>query len=206
MADATHNPSVDDIPVARFSGRFLAELRGEAVDFAAATGGPPQFGAGTARRIDHVAIAVRDADIAARWYVEQLGLRIVADEAVEDAGVRLVYLASGGADGKHTALQLVQPVTPGSVETFVRDHGEGLHHICFTVDDIPQTLRALDQTDAIPFRGGRGKRACFLLTRPNNTLIELTETAPVSDPLPWRRHALADGQSGDRWTNIAHRR
>ena len=144
---------------------------------------------GGVQRIDHVAVAVLDADAAASWYVDNLRMRISADEFVEAAGVRLVYLVSGlvGATDQ-TAVQLVQPVTPGSIASFIQERGEGLHHVCFTVDAIPDMLVALGEDGGGLFLGGRGRRACFLQTRPHDVLIELTETALSGQPVPWSDH------------------
>jgi methylmalonyl-CoA/ethylmalonyl-CoA epimerase len=130
---------------------------------------------GPAREIDHVAIAVADAGEAARRFTALLGLSVVSDEVVADAGVRLVHLAGAGAAGP-TTLQLVQPLRPGPVLDHLDRHGEGLHHVCFTVTSIPGTLAALPgEAQARVFTGGRGRPACFLLTRPGGALIELVE-------------------------------
>lgn len=124
--------------------------------------------------IDHVAIAVRDIDAALPFYVDCLGLRLIHDEVLASAGVRLVYLAGGAA-----LLQLVQPVAPCPVAEYLAAHGEGLHHLCFAVDDIPDALRALPGQDGVAVvMGGRGRRACFLAAPPNGLRIELTEVAP----------------------------
>ena len=124
------------------------------------------------KSIDHVAIAVTDADAAIPYYTDVLGLTLIGDEIAEDPGVRLVYLAAG--DDK---VQLVQPVRPGPVADWIGHHGEGLHHICFEVDDIPGSMQALDLRPERPvFRGGRGRRACFVADTPTGINIELTES------------------------------
>jgi methylmalonyl-CoA/ethylmalonyl-CoA epimerase len=143
----------------------------------------------SARFIDHVAIAVADADAASRWYIERLGMRVAYDEAVTAAGVRLMYLAGAAADGPQTMLQLVQPFGPGAVDTFLRERGEGLHHVCFAVAAIGATLAAAGDPGLGEFAGGRGRRACFLAAAPNNVNVELTEVEPSSAPLPWSEHA-----------------
>jgi len=142
---------------------------------------------GSARFIDHVAIAVLDADSASRWYTGRLGLRVAYDEAVTAAGVRLMYLA-GTATDPQAMLQLVQPVAPGPVETFIREHGEGLHHVCFAVAAIGAALAMADDPGLGEFVGGRGRRACFLAGTPNNVTIELTELQPCDLPLPWAEY------------------
>ncbi|MEO3858987.1 VOC family protein [Acrocarpospora sp. B8E8] len=125
--------------------------------------------------VDHIGIAVRDADLALPFYVERLGLTVIGDELADDPGVRLVYL-----DGGNVMLQLVQPYREGPVASFLAERGEGLHHVCFCVDDIPATLAALPGQGGAPiFMGGRGRRACFLLAEPNGVRVELTEREPI---------------------------
>ncbi|GAA5059894.1 methylmalonyl-CoA epimerase [Thermocatellispora tengchongensis] len=125
--------------------------------------------------VDHVAIAVHDADKAMTFYTERLGLTLIGDEEAEEPGVRLAYL-----DGGNVMIQLVQPLREGPVARFMREHGEGLHHVCFNVPRIEEVLAALPgEADARIFMGGRGRRACFLLQEPNGVRVELTEKDPI---------------------------
>lgn len=126
--------------------------------------------------IDHIGIAVTDADEAAARFTALLGLEVIGDEIVSDAGVRLVYLAGPRAAGR-TTIQLVQPVQAGPVRDHLDRHGEGPHHVCFAVRSIGDTLARLPaEAEVRVFTGGRGRPACFLNTRPAGTMIELTET------------------------------
>jgi methylmalonyl-CoA epimerase len=126
-------------------------------------------------RIDHVAVAVHDIRASLPYYTDILGLPVVADERAEDPGVRLVYLDAG-----NTYLQLVQPIRPGPVSGFLAERGEGLHHMCFAVQRLEHSLAALPgERDAAIFRGGRGRRACFLTGTANGALVELTEHRPT---------------------------
>lgn len=131
---------------------------------------------GTAlQAVDHVAVAVHDTDKALPYYTDHLGLAVVGDENADDPGVRLTYL-----DGGNTSLQLVQPLRDGPVSRFLAERGEGLHHVCFTVERIEHALAAIPgQADAAIFQGGRNRRACFLLGEPSGVRIELTERQPA---------------------------
>ena len=124
-------------------------------------------------QVDHVALAVRDADISAKFFVEVLGMKIIGDDEVPDAGVRLVYLDAG-----NISIQLVQPRSEtAAVARWLSTHPEGLHHVCFQVDDIPSTLAALpEESKQRIITGGRNYRTCFLKNEPSGLLIELTET------------------------------
>lgn len=130
---------------------------------------------GELRRIDHVALTVRDADAAMDYYLSVLGLRLVHDERLPNIGVRLVYLAVGGDDAG-AILQLVQAIGPGAVADFIAERGEALHHVCFAVADVARTLAGIPgEADATVFIGGRRRRCAFLAHQPNGILVELTE-------------------------------
>jgi len=128
------------------------------------------------RRLDHIAILVADTDRALDVFHRKLGLPLVFSEVLEDQGVRLTHLDMGG-----TQLQLVQPLRDDiPLAKVLAEKGEGLHHFCFYVEDLNETVNSLKQTgigcrDAVPRSAPAGKRAVFL--RPEDTygvLIELT--------------------------------
>jgi methylmalonyl-CoA epimerase len=129
-----------------------------------------------ARRIDHVGVAVHDISASLPYYVDVLGMRVSIDAELPDGSARLAYLEAGD-----TTLQLVQPLLPGPVAGFLVSDGEGLHHVCFAVDDIGEALRSLpgnEPTDGINV-GGRQCRVSFIQAHPNGLVVELTEMAPV---------------------------
>jgi catechol 2,3-dioxygenase-like lactoylglutathione lyase family enzyme len=131
------------------------------------------------RHIEHVAVVVADATSAVDWYLH-FGFVVDHDELLPDAGVRVVHLLPRGADPDNgaTAIQLVQPIGPCPVADFMREHGEGLHHLCFAVEDVTAAAAHAGEPAPEIARGGRGRRACFLQQRPNDALIELTEIQP----------------------------
>lgn len=145
---------------------------------------PSSPAASDVHAVDHVAIAVRDADEAARTFTRLLGWSVVHDEIVAAAGVRLVYLAhaAGAAGAVAAQLQLVQPVAAGALADLVAAQGEGLHHVCFRTADIKGALLAAGQRETGGvFAGGRGQPCAFLTHEPHGARIELTEVAsPVT--------------------------
>ena len=131
--------------------------------------------------IDHIGLVVRDIDASLSYYIDQLGFRLISDEpTTASGGARLVYLDAG-----NVVLQLVSPLTSsGPIASALEQRGEGLHHICVTVDDIDETLEALAPGAAVPVAvGGRGRRTAFLPNRPNNLVVELTEAAARTTPV-----------------------
>lgn len=115
------------------------------------------------KRLDHIAIVVRDTDQALRFYRDTLGLPIVIDERIDSGNVRLTHLDMGNVH-----LQLVQPLTSDHplIEHLDR-HGEGLHHLCFQTDQVQATLDALPARDlkpksTVPHDGPLGRKAGFI--------------------------------------------
>lgn len=129
------------------------------------------------RGLDHVAIAVRDADAAIDYWTGTMGFELSGDEVADDPGVRLVYLSHPGQD---VCVQVIQPVRDdAAAAVWLREHGEGLHHICVRADDIAQFAEAVPGEPAPAlFRAGRRRSACFLTGEPNGVKIEVTETHP----------------------------
>jgi methylmalonyl-CoA epimerase len=125
--------------------------------------------------LDHIGIAVKSLD-AAKIY-EALGLSIEHVETVESQGVRTAFLAAGEA-----TIELLEPTGPQSaVAKFIEKRGEGIHHICFRVDDIDAQLARLTQQgyrliNETPVHGAHGCRVAFLHPAAGNgVLIELSE-------------------------------
>jgi methylmalonyl-CoA/ethylmalonyl-CoA epimerase len=125
--------------------------------------------------IAHIGIAVRGLDDSASFYRDILQLQEVP---LDDAdGARIVGLAAGSS-----LVELLAADDPQSpIARFIDKRGPGIHHICFSVDDLDATLarcrtaglRLIDET---PRRGAEGKRIAFL--HPSSTagvLVELTE-------------------------------
>jgi methylmalonyl-CoA epimerase len=99
------------------------------------------------KRIDHVAIVVRDLDTALRFYRDTLG---VAPSRVIDfprEGVKIAFLPLGGPGGSE--IELLEPTDPaGGVSRFLEKRGEGMHHICLEVENIDEALAELTAAGA----------------------------------------------------------
>ncbi|OGE24230.1 MAG: methylmalonyl-CoA epimerase [Candidatus Dadabacteria bacterium RIFCSPHIGHO2_12_FULL_53_21] len=127
----------------------------------------------------HVAIAVRNIDEVEKLFETALGLRVEHREVVEDQGVRTSMLVpeKGG-----TALELLEPLSSESpISKFLDKRGEGIHHICFLVDDIEAALDRLKRDgvkliDETPRPGSYHSRVAFIHPKAmNGVLIELAE-------------------------------
>lgn len=141
--------------------------------------GSVYMGKGILENLFHVAIAVRNLDEVEKLYETVLGLRVEHREVVEDQGVRTSMLVpeKGG-----TALELLEPLSGESpVSKFLDKRGEGIHHICFLVDDIEAALERLKGEgvkliDETPRPGSYHSRVAFIHPKAmNGVLIELAE-------------------------------
>ena len=81
-----------------------------------------------------------------------------------------------------THVELVEPTRDGTgIQRFLQKKGEGFHHLCFLVDDLPKSLAALKSKgvkliDESPRAGEGGSRVAFLHPEAfNGLLVELKE-------------------------------
>lgn len=132
------------------------------------------------RRLDHVAVVVADTERALQHFRDRLGLVVAAVDEPPEVPVRLTYLDLGNA-----WLQLVEPLDPNHpLASWLGEHGEGLHHICFGVDDVVSELVRIGASHLpVPQLGsGRGRPAGFPAgDPPHGVRIECTVFDRVAD-------------------------
>ena len=131
------------------------------------------------KRIDHVAIIVRNIEQALAFYRDTLGIMPREIKDVPSEQVRIAFLPMGGPGGSE--IELIEPTTPDSSLTkYLEKRGEGLHHICLEVENIDAALQemkdreapVLDEQPRIAAEG----RAIFLHPKgTNGVLLELIE-------------------------------
>lgn len=132
-------------------------------------------------RINHVAIAVPDVELAASQWQSGLGARCSAPLALPEHGVRVVFVEQPNAK-----VELMEPLGDGSpIAAFLdRNPSGGMHHICYEVGDIREARDHLVACgarvlgDGEPKAGAHGTPVLFLHPKDFcGTLIELEEVA-----------------------------
>jgi methylmalonyl-CoA epimerase len=128
------------------------------------------------KKIDHIGIVVHKIEEALQVYEGALGLRLADVEEVPEQAVRVAFLPVG-----ESKLELLESLTAeGGVAKFLEKRGEGLHHICFEVNDMEATLQDLVAQgirliDEQPRQGVHGRVAFLHPKSAHGVLIELFE-------------------------------
>jgi methylmalonyl-CoA/ethylmalonyl-CoA epimerase len=128
------------------------------------------------KKLDHIAICVKDVDESLAKYKEVLGLEPQVRELVAAQKTEAVLLPIG-----ETSLELISPRGNEGLEKFLEKRGPGLHHIAVEVEGIEQalaTLKALGVAliDETPRKGARGHKVAFLHPKATGgVLVELVE-------------------------------
>jgi len=130
----------------------------------------------TAYKIDHLGVAVASIDDALGIY-RALGLSESRREEVPSQKVLTAFLPVG-----ESTIELLQPTSADSpVGKFLSKRGEGIHHVCFAVENLEAALADLSKKGfrlihTTPVPGAGGKRVAFLHPEAGRgVLIELAE-------------------------------
>ena len=127
--------------------------------------------------IEHIAIAVNNFQDSRKFFEKILGVKILKSETVEDQGVVTdVY------NVKNSKVEFIKPLGKDSkILNFLNKSGPGLHHICFEVKCIKDSMKYLKENDILLIGddysiGAEGYKVIFI--HPKSTggiLIELAE-------------------------------
>ncbi|MBI4789591.1 MAG: methylmalonyl-CoA epimerase [Chloroflexi bacterium] len=128
-------------------------------------------------RIDHIGIAVQSISQALAFFEQALGIKLERIESEEGGRTQVAFLPVGASD-----VELVEPQDAESgLAKFLAKRGEGVHHICFEVDDIEAALARLKEhgaqlIDETPRSNAKGQRYAFIHPKSaHGVLIELYE-------------------------------
>ena len=91
------------------------------------------------KKINHVAIVVKDIDESLKFWATALGLELHHVEDVPSQASKVAFIAVGESE-----IELVQPTTEDSgMAAYLEKRGEGMHHLCVEVDDIEAKMQEL---------------------------------------------------------------
>lgn len=130
-------------------------------------------------RLNHVAIAVPDLDVAVKQYTDKLNARVSERQRLEEHGVTVVFI-----ELPNSKIELLEAIDDSSpIASFMEKHPKGgMHHICYEVDDIIVARDHLIEQGARILGGGEpkigahGKPVLFLHPQDfMGTLIELEQ-------------------------------
>ncbi len=128
-------------------------------------------------RIDHIGIAVQNINDALAFFERALGMKLDRQETPEGENARIAFLPVGGSD-----VELVEPIGDESgLAKFMEKRGEGIHHICFEVDDLDAALARLKEhgvqlINETPRTNAQGQRYAFVHPKSaHGVLVELYE-------------------------------
>lgn len=129
------------------------------------------------KRIDQIAIAVKDLEQAARFFREAIGLQLTHTELLQEERVKVALFQVGGSE-----IELVEGIgEENPIAKFLEKRGEGLHHISLEVESLEKALDRLEACgvpliDKVPRRGAHGTKVAFLHPKGcHGVLIELVE-------------------------------
>jgi len=132
-------------------------------------------------RVDHVAIAVNNVAEALKNYEKILKIDKVDIEDVPTERVKVAILKL-----QDTRIELMEPTAGDSpIKKFLTDHGEGMHHIAITADDIENDVeRAIANGTRMIGNirtGSYGRKITFIHPKSmNGVLTEFCQAPPES--------------------------
>ena len=130
-------------------------------------------------RLNHLAIAVPDLEVAAAQYATILGATVGLPQDEPDHGVTVVFI-----ELPNTKIELLYPLGDSSpIKKFLdKNPSGGIHHICYEVDNILAARDKLQSQGARvlgagePKIGAHGKPVLFLHPKDfTGCLIELEQ-------------------------------
>ena len=129
-------------------------------------------------KINHIGVAVKSIEAALPFY-KAMGADVNHIEEVPSQKVKTAFIKVG-----ETTIELVEATSPESpIAKYLEKNREGLHHICFEVDDVAACLAELkkaevpliDQEPKEPKVGAHNMLVAFVHPKGNNGV--LTELA-----------------------------
>lgn len=126
----------------------------------------------TIKRVDHIAIAVRDLDRSIALFETLFGAKLITKKrgVMQGHPMAVAYMQVG-----ENIFALDEAADPnGFIARFIEQRGEGLHHLGLEVDDLDEYIRDLEAKDIrIPVKdlAGAFRREILLSPREANGVV-----------------------------------
>ena len=133
------------------------------------------------KQISHLGVAVKNIEQAMDFYKSVFHVPVSSPITAGDIKVSMVEIGD-------SSIELIQPISDkGVIAKFLEKRGQGIHHVCFEVDDILAYITRLQENgmeliNEEPVIGTGGKLIAFI--HPESThgvlveLYELTQHEP----------------------------
>ena len=93
------------------------------------------------KKLDHIAIAVKNLEEEIARYRDVLGLEFLGREVVAEQKVTVGFFKVGDV-----LIELLEPLSADSpISAFIEKKGGGLHHLALEVDDIHDAISRLQE-------------------------------------------------------------
>ena len=92
--------------------------------------------------LDHIAVATKDLERSVNLF-SAIGLNFKAErEVVEEQKVKTAFAKID----QNANLELLMPINEeGPIQKFIETKGEGIHHLCFQVENIEKSMTELTE-------------------------------------------------------------
>jgi methylmalonyl-CoA epimerase len=130
-------------------------------------------------KIEHIGIVVKDLNRSLQRYTSLLDLKVekIEEVKVENVVNRVAFLPIG-----ETRIELVETTADtGLAAEFLKERGEGIHHIALEVEDLESVFSDL-KSNGVAFlwdriiQGSRGSKVAFFKAEEfNDVYIELVQ-------------------------------
>jgi methylmalonyl-CoA/ethylmalonyl-CoA epimerase len=134
------------------------------------------------KKIDHIAIAVKDLDEEIKRYKEILGFEFLGTEVVQEQMVKVAFFRIG-----ELKIELTAPISDESpISNFLKKRGSGIHHLAYEVDDIEKEIenflaKDIKMLNLAPKKGAHNARIAFAHPKSfSGVLVELKESGENS--------------------------
>jgi len=128
-------------------------------------------------KIDHLGIAVKSINEGKKFWGDLLGLWLEDSEAMAEEKLITTFFPIGESE-----IELLETTDPeGPIGRYLKNRGEGIHHIALRVENIEEALKELKEkgirlVDEKPRKGAGGAKIAFLHPKSTNgVLVELCE-------------------------------